>query len=186
MGPRLFGTALTAVFKRYTMIYEEKYNLIIFRPQALSAIRKGTEMTATVTGWLIWAALCQPIFSILLWFFGFKTFYENMIHLKGISGLADSVFVYAIVVLAFYVIIRSWNFYNIWKFRGKERRVINSSVSFQDLERFFKLPPQTVKKIQMWKDITIDFRSGDRLLFKETAAKLIRFGPKAGITSFQH
>lgn len=144
-------------------------DLIISRPQAVSSMRKGTEMTATVVGWFIWAVLCRPLVLLILWVLGVEIFYEHMIRLKGIFSLADSVLLYYVVVVVFYLIIRGWSSYNLWKFRGKERRVRNPDVSSRDLEQFFKLPPQTVEKIQRWRDVTIDFQGSDELLFKETA-----------------
>ena len=150
------------------MTEEKKDDLIITRPQAISSMRKGTEMTATVAGWFVWAVLCRPLILVVLWFLGVEIFYEHMIRLKGIFSLADSVIIYYVVVLAFYLIIRGWNSYNAWKFKGKDRRVKNVSVSDADLERLFKLQPRTLKKIRSCKDVTIDVQSDDRLIFKET------------------
>jgi len=149
---------------------QKKEDLIISRPQSVSSMRKGTEMTATVVGWFIWAVLCRPLVLLILWVLGVEIFYEHMIRLKGIFSLADSVLLYYVIVVVFYLIIRGWSSYNQWKFRGKDRRVRNPAVSSQDLEQFFKLPPKTVKKVQAWKDITVDFQTNDQLLLKETAA----------------
>ena len=147
---------------------EKKDDLIILRPKAISAMRKGTEMTATAVGWIIWAVLCRPLILAVLWYLGFKNFYEHMIRLKGIFGLGDLIFVYFTVVFVLYLVIRGWNSYNAWKFQGKERRVRSSSVSEQDLERLFNLPPQTIEQAQAWKGITIDFQSDDRVFLTET------------------
>jgi poly-beta-1,6-N-acetyl-D-glucosamine biosynthesis protein PgaD len=154
------------------MVDERKDDLIISRPRALSTMRKGTEMTVTAVGWIIWAVLCRPLLLAFLWFLGFKNFYEHMIRLKGMLGLADLAFIYFTVVFALYLLIRGWNSYNAWKFKGRERRVRNPSVSAQDLERLFNLPAQTVEKAQTWKGMTVDFEKGDALLLKESVSAL--------------
>ena len=171
MVHRLFGTAQTVVSRRQQMTDKEKDDLIISRPQALSTIRKGTEFTATAAGWFIWALLCRPLFLAILWFLGVKIFYEHMIRLGGVSSLPHAGHVYFIVLLIFYIVTRGWSSYNGWKFRGKERRVRNPSISAGELEHFFKLSPQTIGKAQSWKNITIDFQSGDQLVLNETSGK---------------
>lgn len=146
-----------------------KEDLIITRPQNVSPMRKGTEMTATVVGWFIWAVLCRPLVLLILWVLGVEIFIEHMIRLKGIFSLADSLLLYFFVGVVFYLIIRGWSSYNQWKFRGKERRLRNQYVSSTDMDRYFNLPPRTVEKAQTWKDVTIDFPGGDQLLLKQTS-----------------
>ena len=144
-------------------------DLIISRPQAVSSVRKGTEMTVTVVGWFVWAVLCRPLALLVLWILGVEIFIEHMIRLKGIFSLADSLLLYFFVGVVLYLIIRGWSSYNQWKFRGKDRRLRSPYVSTADLERYFKLPQHTLERAQSWKDVTFEFPGGEQLHLKETA-----------------
>ena len=144
--------------------------LIIDRPQAMNRLRKNTEFSMTVLGWMIWAILCRPLFFAILWFLGFEIFYEHMIRLGGIKALAGFAHIYFAALLVMYLLVRGWNVYNAGKFRNKERRKSVKDVTAEDLERFFKFMPQTIDKARHWKNIVVSLQGQNQLIIQEVRA----------------
>ncbi len=147
---------------------KEQDRLIIDRPEALSPMRKGMELTVTAIGWFIWAVLCRPLLLVFLWFVGFQIFYEHMIRLGGFSALIDFGFIYMGAIFALYLIIRGWNFYNAKKFKNKERRKSDKLVTAQDLENFFEMPPHSVDNAREWKNVTVTFAENHQIILAQT------------------
>ncbi len=152
---------------------DNKDDLIISRPENLSQGRKGVEAWITAAGWVLWAFLCRPVFLGILWFLGFEVFYEHMIRLKGIQGLADYTVIYAVVIFVLYILIRGWNAYNSRKFRGKNRRIRSALVTAKEMGRFFDLPIGTVEAVQAAGNVAVDIEDGKIRL--RTAASLSIF-----------
>jgi biofilm PGA synthesis protein PgaD len=146
---------------------DEQEDLIIYHPHALNPFRKGVELTITAIGWFIWGILCRPLMLTFMWFLGFEIFYEHMIRLHGIAALVDFVFVYLTCIFIMYLSIRSWNYYNAKRFKGKDRRKSVNNVSTKDLEEYFKFSAGAIQQTQSWKNVVVSFKEDNQIFLKD-------------------
>ena len=108
-------------------------------------------------------------FALFIWFLGFEIFYEHMIRLGGITALVGFSYIYFTTVFCMYLLVRGWNFYNVKKFRHKDRRKHVVDVSTDDLDRHFGFISHTIERTQAWKNIVVYFHEKGEILIKDTA-----------------
>jgi len=132
-------------------------SLIINRPEALHALRRRAEISLTTIGWIVWIFLCRPALLFILWFFGFRFFFEHMIDLGGLAGLQELKIFYVSVIVVIILLIRGWNMYNKIRYGRKKRRSTAIGVSPEKVESCFKLPHNSSQKLRNMKEINVDF-----------------------------
>ena len=91
---------------------QESQALIINRPEAMSSVRKNSELTIMTVSWFVWFFLCRPLIILFLWFAGYKFLYEHMIRLGGYKGLISFWKIYLSVIFTIFLMINGWNVYN--------------------------------------------------------------------------
>jgi len=91
-----------------------------------------------------------------------------MIDLGGLSGLQELKLFYISVIIVIVLLIRGWNMYNKARYGKKKRRSTAKGVSEERLENSFKLPHNSVKKLQDMREITVDFLEDNQFHFKDT------------------
>jgi len=143
-------------------------SLIINRPEALHNLRRRTEISITTIGWIVWIFLCRPALLAILWFVGFRFFFKHMIDLSGLAGLQELKVFYISVIIVIILLIRGWNMYNKVRYGKKKRRSTAKGVTEEKLESFFKLPPNSAKKLQGMDEITVDFLEDHQFHVKDT------------------
>jgi len=139
---------------------DEKRNrrpIIIDRPDLLGSSRRWTEWGITTIGWVMWVFICRPILIALLWALGLRVFYHQMVKLGGLGGIVELFWIYFWVVVAIWIIIRSWNLYNYLKFRNKNARKHSRPVGAREIEKFFKLPSECLGGVHSSSVVEVDF-----------------------------
>ena len=140
--------------------------LIIHRPELLSRFRRRTEWGLTTLGWLVWLVLCRPLLVVVLWCLGVQQMYRQMVALGGFAAVIVFFEAYIFVILAVGVLLRGWNAYNQWRFRGNERRQAVADVTSRELERTFQLPTGGIEWLRQGRTGAITFEAGGALTFE--------------------
>lgn len=157
-GPRF----LKPLKKMHKKIKENP--LIIDRPEAMGAFRKGTEWTITTISWAIWFVFLRPLVLVFLWYIGIRALYNNMFYLKGYKTLVEHSVLCILVIFGIYLVVRAWNLYNFLRFVRHERRNGMRKANEEELEAFFKLSSGSVSNIHGWKEITVSFHNNHKVV----------------------
>ena len=136
---------------------KEEFSLIIERPEAITGLRHGAEVSIITIGWLVWFVILRPLLLILLWYIGVRAFSRHMLYLKGWQTLEERSIIYILVVLGIYLVVRGWNVYNFRRFGKRNHRTDVRNVTEAELGRFFSLPAGSVEKIQSWNEVSVFF-----------------------------
>ena len=142
-------------------------SLIVYHPKAMGPARKWTEMSITTIGWFFWFLICRPLILAFLWLIGLQIFYIHMIRLGGLKGVTDVFWIYYTISIFIFVVMRGWNLYNVKKFRMRESRLSSNLTSHPELEKFMKMPPQSIDGIHNLRAVAVDFLENHNLLFKD-------------------
>jgi len=88
-----------------------------------SPLRKFVEDFITVVCWGLYLYLLLPLLTLVLWVFGVKTIYDQIIGAKGYEELVRLLQNGGITVLIIFLIVSGWTYYNyLWFLRRGERR----------------------------------------------------------------
>lgn len=83
------------------------------------------EGSLTVILWLVWVYFILPVFTVMLWFFGVKLFYQKLIIEGGLEQLGNILLNGGIAILVIFVLQTVWisyNYYFIFKRFGERRK----------------------------------------------------------------
>lgn len=130
-------------------------SLIINEPRLQRLKQRYAYSLVTLIFWAIWLYLLLPLFSLLAWLVGIRLFYQEMIAEKGYRSFFDLVGGYALVVLVIAAFFLGWAGYNLFRFRGKERRKSVGSVDKTDIARQFAVEVDQLNKWHRAKRLTI-------------------------------
>jgi len=150
-------------------------SLIINRPEVLHSMRRKAEISITTIGWIVWIFLCRPALLVILWLVGFRIFFRHMIDLRGLAGLQELKLFYISVIIVIILMIRGWNMYNKARYGKKKRRSTAKGVSEEKLEKWFKLPPNSARKLQNMREITVDFSEDHQFHIEDTETGTTQF-----------
>lgn len=145
--------------------------LIIDRPEVLTNLRRRTEWSLTAVGWAVWLLLCRPVLLLAFWLLGLRQIYMHMVSLGGFQAAVTFFKVYGWVILGVAVAMRVWNYYNIRKFRGRDRRRSVRETTPGEVERMFALPEGALIRIQSWREVAVELDSGGAVQFRCRASE---------------
>lgn len=111
--------------------------LIIESPDLQTLRQRYAFAALTLVFWVIWFYLWIPVISLLAWLLGLEFFYQHMVVLEGLRGLLDTGVWYALVVVAIGLAFVSWSYFNLLRFRGKDKRRRPPEVPDEEMARFF-------------------------------------------------
>jgi poly-beta-1,6-N-acetyl-D-glucosamine biosynthesis protein PgaD len=131
-------------------------DIIIEKPQGIRKFRFFSEMSLAVIGWTVWLFIIRPIFQVLLWFMGFKIFYEEIIKNESLKNVKQ-LWAYLLVIILLYTILQLWNRYNVIRFRGKERRRSSAPASDKEMGDFYGMTEEDVRNLKKWKMVIVHF-----------------------------
>jgi biofilm PGA synthesis protein PgaD len=126
---------------------------IIDKPKLKSFVRKITELSFTSLMWGLWFYLFLPLLNFVLWIVGIRYFYIEVFDLAGYKGLIDLLMKAGWVILSVFLVLRSWGFYNYWRFGKKERRKSLPSETFEKTVEYFQVSPEQIQQIQSSKEV---------------------------------
>lgn len=139
--------------------------IIIDRPEKLRLARKTAEWSATTFGWAVWFFFCRPLFITFLWFLGVEAFYIHMIRLQGFKSVIVFFGSYASVILSVFTVALVWNMYNKIRYGRETKRKATPAVTPEELDWSFKMKEGSAAKLQIWKEVRVDFSSDYHLEF---------------------
>jgi poly-beta-1,6-N-acetyl-D-glucosamine biosynthesis protein PgaD len=96
--------------------------LIIERPDLQSPLQRVVSTVLTTAFWVLWTYLWLPVLALLGWWLGISRFYEEMVRLEGYRPLVGLLGWYAACIALLAGSLIAWALYNLWRFRGRERR----------------------------------------------------------------
>lgn len=141
-------------------------DIIIEKPQLIRKFRFFSEMSLAVIGWAVWLFIIRPIFLVLLWFMGFRIFYEEIIQNESLKNFKQ-LWVYLFVIILLYTILQVWNRYNVIRFRGKERRRSSAPASEKEMGDFYEITEEDVRNLKKWKRVNVHFCPDHQIVFED-------------------
>ncbi|MGD8845398.1 MAG: poly-beta-1,6-N-acetyl-D-glucosamine biosynthesis protein PgaD [Desulfobacteraceae bacterium] len=142
--------------------------IIIDKPFHLGFFRRNSERGIAVSGWLVWFFMIRPLLLLAAWSFGLHIFYAQFVKLGGYKNLRIFGY-YLLVMAAIYIVLQLWNRYNIYRFRGKERRREEAPVSDKQMAAFYRISGRAVSSLKKEAAINVHFLSDQRIDFQLTA-----------------
>ncbi|OGV48666.1 MAG: poly-beta-1,6-N-acetyl-D-glucosamine biosynthesis protein PgaD [Lentisphaerae bacterium GWF2_44_16] len=170
---------MTEKAPRIKINIETGEGLIIERTDIFSKVRQYSSWTYNVAAWAIWLMLMRPLIVIFLWYLGFKIARFQMIELEGFRNL--HFFMYALLAVScIFLAMLTWNRYNVFLFRGKERRKPLPDCTDADFAAYYKITQSDVEilknsnvDIYFSEDETIIFGCGENKNIKALYAPLL-------------
>ena len=118
-------------------------HLIIEKPERQQPGQKLLLGGITLLFWGVWSLLWAPLANTLGWAFGFYSFYEHLIVLRGWEAVVNQLPAYAMVVQILGGGLILWALINWRRFRGMDRRQPRRDVTHDDVADWkMKLPGQ--------------------------------------------
>lgn len=103
--------------------------------------------------WAVWIYLFLPLLSVLMWAFGFRTFYAHVFKDAALSELYALLGHLGLAVLFFFVALRAWELYNFYHFGRRNRRKRSAALTPDDVSRHFGVPADEITALQAQKEI---------------------------------
>ena len=132
---------------------------IIDNPNLKGFFRNMGEWSFTILMWGVWVYLFLPVLNILLWLFGIRHFYIEVIEKGGYLELLGLVQRIGWTILIVFAILRLWGYYNYKKFGQLNSRKFPQTTTIIQLSAYFKVPVETIKNLQTKKEVLIDMES---------------------------
>jgi len=125
------------------------------RPEFKSFLRNSAEIGITVVVWGILVYLFFPVLNIILWLFGARQFYVEVIQNVDYKEFLVIVSRMGLIVLTVFIIMRSWVYYNYLRFGKKNRRKTLSPLLVEHLAGFFRITIERLTEIQSKKEVIL-------------------------------
>jgi biofilm PGA synthesis protein PgaD len=116
--------------------------LIIDRPDLVPSGQKLTAWSITLFFWGALLYLWQPLLSLIAWGLNINLFYNHMILLGGYRTFLHLLTFYLIVIALMGGGLILWARINLWRFRGRERRVGQGNTRIDKLCAGFGVQPE--------------------------------------------
>lgn len=151
--------------RRMKVNLETGDGLIIERENLLTKFQQVGKFSWSIACWVIWMLLIRPLIVTMLWYLGLRTAEFQMIALEGIKNIEFFTY-YSCAIIAIFFILLGWNRYNVYRFRGKDRRNPRGACSSDDLAKYYNIEIADVAALQN-SNVDIYF-SGDESIILET------------------
>lgn len=128
-------------------------------PKFRSFLRNITETSFTGVMWGVWMYLLLPLVNIVLWFFGIQYFHVRVIEEVGYKDLLALLDKIGWTVVAVFLVLRLWGYYNYRRFGMKNRRSSSRISHDAHIAKIFNIPSEDIKRLQSEKEIS--WKTGD-------------------------
>ncbi len=134
----------------------------IYRSDLQSFTQKSTSALIAAIGWMIWAYLFVPLLSLFVWWQGYLRFDQYVIQndyefFKQIYMILPIIFIFGFIFLL-------WAFYNLMRFKDKERRGHTPNVTVAEIAHFFEIEVHLLENVQTHQVSTYHFDESGRVL----------------------
>ncbi|MBI4688465.1 MAG: poly-beta-1,6-N-acetyl-D-glucosamine biosynthesis protein PgaD [Nitrospirae bacterium] len=125
------------------------------RPEFKSFLRNMAELGITAIVWGIWVYLFLPVIDIILWIFGARQFYIEVIQKVGYKEFLALTNRMGLIVLIVFIVMRSWGYYNYLRFgRGNMRKSL-PPLHIEHLTEFFRISRDRLSEIKSKKEVIL-------------------------------
>jgi biofilm PGA synthesis protein PgaD len=139
-----------------------KHPLIIERPDLQSRTQRTLYTLITLLAWGFWMYLLAPLLSLAAWAVGIHAFFVEMLLPQNLNYLRE-LLLYAAVLLSVLISIVAWSQYNLYRFRGADRRAAPQALNAEDEAAFYELDLQSVSLLKQARVATVFFDEQHRL-----------------------
>lgn len=144
-GQGIVGMAKKA--PRIKVNLETGEGLIIERTDVFSKLRQFSSWTYNIAAWTVWIILMRPLIVIFMWYLGVKIAQFQMIEMEGIRNVGFFAWATGGVTCIFLMML-AWNRYNVFLFRGKERRKPLPDCTDADFAKYYKISWSDVETLK--------------------------------------
>jgi biofilm PGA synthesis protein PgaD len=137
---------------------------LIERPDLQTRGQRTLYGTLTVGFWMFWIYLWVPLLALLAWTLGVQQAYKYMVQLGGYHQVMRVLEAYALVIVALGGALLIWAAYNIYRFRGVEKRSARPGVTEADIGRDLDHDPLSVKRWQGTQRLVVTHDAAGRLV----------------------
>jgi biofilm PGA synthesis protein PgaD len=121
---------------------------IIDNPKLKGFLQTLTEWTFTAVMWGLWVYLFLPVLNMVLWLLGIHYFYVEVIEKGGYLLLLTLLRDTGASLVAIFVVLRAWGYYNYVRFGKRSRRKAVSETTVEELAGFLQLPTDAISDLQ--------------------------------------
>lgn len=139
-----------------------KHPLIIERPDLQSRTQRTVYTLITLLAWSLWMYLLAPLLSLAAWALGLHAFFVEMLLPQNFDYLRE-LLLYAVVLLSVLATIIAWSQYNLYRFRGVDRRAAPQALRAEEEAQYYQLDLQTVGMLKETRVSTVFFDEQHRL-----------------------
>jgi len=137
-----------------------KKEMIIDKRDIISKTRSFTEFTLNTIGWILWFFLIRPLVLLTIWYIAYRFFKYHMFTLEGIQN-PGFFGIGAGTVLLIFLTMFGWNRYNLWRFRGLDRRKTRDNASAAEIAKHHKITEEQAEKLRNAQTLNIFFEKDD-------------------------
>jgi biofilm PGA synthesis protein PgaD len=119
---------------------------LIERPDLQTRGQRTLYGSLTIAFWAFWIYLWVPLLALLAWLLGIEQAYQYMVVLGGYNHVLRVLEAYSLVILALGGSLMLWAAYNIYRFRGVEKRSARPGVTHTDIAGDIDHDPLSVKR----------------------------------------
>jgi len=130
--------------------------------------QKTTSAVLSSLGWMVWVYLFIPLLSAIAWWLGYHRVDTYLIH--NDAGFFHQMALIAPLIIVLGAILLLWAFYNLMRFRGRERRERPDDVSVAEIAHFFEIETRVAEAAQRSQISTYHFDDTGRITAIETSS----------------
>ncbi len=138
-------------------------DLVINTPSMQSLWQRYSSIVFTFVFWIIWFFLWIPVVTGLAWYLGFDLVYFEMFEQEGYKVVLFDFFRFLMVVAFLGGALAIWAAYNYFRFRGKDRRKVQSPVPMKEMADFFEVEQALVERFQRVKSVSVSFDNAGKI-----------------------
>jgi biofilm PGA synthesis protein PgaD len=116
----------------------------------------------TLAAWLVWAWLWLPLVTLLGWYLGIRTFLREIV-IPDPAAMRSSLLTYLLVILSIGILLTVWSRYNVFRFRGQERRGEVSPVTDSELSDTFRISSAALDRFRDEDSLVLEHDEDGRL-----------------------
>ena len=142
------------------------------RRKSESQLQWTVEVAATALFWGLWAYFITPLLSLVLWYFGYQVFVEEMFELGGFEALQEQLRSYGLVIFSIFFVTGCWVMYNRLRYGGAHntRTHMLAPVTLVETADVAGLKPAQAEAVQGAKRLVVSFDDSDHLLLRKSRA----------------
>jgi biofilm PGA synthesis protein PgaD len=137
---------------------------LIERPDLQTRGQRTLYGSLTIAFWAFWIYLWVPLLALLAWLLGIEQAYQYMVQLGGYRQVLQVLEGYSLVILLLGGSLLLWAGYNIYRFRGVEKRSARPGVTHTDIAGDIDHDPLSVKRWHGTQRLVVSHDEAGRLI----------------------